>query len=260
MNGRYGIGIPQPKLIELTGFTPYGCALAFIDNQVNGRQGFSIDFLLIAPQDFCHLTVGVSDTISPVGEEKHSIRITYRHLSLAADLVNEVGRANRKGSLAPVRRVNSTGIHNVELHSIPLGFGKDPVPGGPGRIIHDGKAFTRQSIKQGAFSDIRPADECNYGFRHYLSFFTEILMLGTERIPLGLSCRCERRSDGHFDRERIDQFHLDIRDQNFDFGFQLMRSFAKVSQIQQDANVCGSQFVQQGQGAGENDIHRRRWI
>jgi hypothetical protein len=73
-------------------------------------------------------------------------------------------------------RVNSAGIDDIESHTIPFGFGHQPVTRRTGHFVHHRQPLASQAVEQGAFTDIRTPNQGYNRFWH--SIFLKVLVWG----------------------------------------------------------------------------------
>jgi hypothetical protein len=64
--------------------------------------------------------------------------------------------------------IDAAGIYDMEGAAVPFGFPEQAVTRGPGRVVHDGETLSDQSVEQGTFSYVGPANKCNNRFGHLI--------------------------------------------------------------------------------------------
>ena len=134
--------------------------------------------------------------------------------SLNANLVDEIGRSNRKWLLAAtqtaLRGVNPTGIDDVEHPAIPFGFHHQTVAGCARDFIHHRQALASQAVKKRAFPNVGSPNQGNDWFRHPISLWNRGGGLGWNKRSIGCAGLGGRGSNGNGNgyRSRQDRYHL----------------------------------------------------
>ena len=71
-------------------------------------------------------------------------------------------------------RLYSARVDKCKALTGPLGVRVYPVARNTRRILYDGKPFSGYFVEQRAFSDVRPSNNSNYGFRHCRLSFHQV--------------------------------------------------------------------------------------
>ncbi len=113
----------QAQFVELRRFVPPVLCLRFIhDNKDRRPERPVLQFLLRAAQDVRHFKVGRGHSRLAIIDEEDSIRFVDGNLGLLADLVDEIGGADRQWGFSAVGGIDAAGIDHMEGAPVPFGF------------------------------------------------------------------------------------------------------------------------------------------
>ncbi len=116
VQGRDRVWLSHAKLVELQRQVAAGRAVGFVDHQQDRRHPTAILLPLLLAQDLRYFLVGGGDAAFRLGQEQHGIRLFDGQLGLKADLVDEIGRANRErlATGAGLAGVDTAGVDDGE--------------------------------------------------------------------------------------------------------------------------------------------------
>src|SRR5690349_21981165 len=121
MDGGDRIRLAKSQLIELAYLVPPCPRLGLVDHDKDRRPERTVfQFLLRAAQDICHFEIRRSDSGLSIVHKEDNICFVDGSLGLLANLIDEIGRADRERSLTAMRRVDAAGVHDVERTPVPL--------------------------------------------------------------------------------------------------------------------------------------------
>ena len=90
------------------------------------------------------------DAFVDIGHEDDYIGVSHRHIGLLLDLLPHLSLGVR---------LQTSGVHQYEPVVLPIGFGDQPVPGGPGNLGDYGLAVAYDAVEQGRLTHVGPADD-----------------------------------------------------------------------------------------------------
>ena len=143
--------IPETQFIKLIQVFIQVQVVHFVDNKQNWFFRFA--------QNVCDVLVIFCQSVSCIGKEADNIRKIHGNFSLLSHLAQQDVVAFR---------INTACIDQCEMMAQPFSISGNPVPGNTGHIIHYTDSLACHFIEECGFSDIRPADDCNERFSHFL--------------------------------------------------------------------------------------------
>ena len=145
-------GIAAGKVIELVDIVFEFCeAVHLIDREHHG--------LLCAAQHVRDPVVRIRDTGSHIGQKDNHIRRIYGDLRLLAHGDEE---------LVSRLRLDAAGVNQREVAIKPAAVRINSIPGNAGNVFDNRNRLSRNRIEERGFSRIRPSDDSDDWFTHFL--------------------------------------------------------------------------------------------
>ena len=164
---RDAVGIAQPECVKLVRRIDLVVVIDFVTDEDHLFRG--------AAQNVCHHHVEVGDAGPDLHEEEDHVGLVDGQQHLTADFVFE-----------DVLRIDGVpaGVDHGELFAVPVRFAVVAVAGGSGRRIDDRLPLAHEAVEEGAFADVRTANDCYKAHIPFLFYGKDTNKQGQKQVYL----------------------------------------------------------------------------